>query len=143
MSRNCGICANPNRATIDAELLAGTTARRVASDYGLSYDATARHARNHAAAPRPSVPPPPDDADALDELTAALRLRALAGSDSATREYRLSLTAQAARAAAPVTFDVLRDPAWLRLRTILLDAYADDPAGQARLADAIRRGEST
>jgi hypothetical protein len=63
--------------------------------------ALTRHGRNHLAKRAPAPIPKPDG-DPLDELVAALRVRALAGNPADTREYRLALAARSnARHAAP------------------------------------------
>lgn len=145
MTRPCLICIDPRVQAVDALLAGGRSARSLAIELGLPPEALKRHVRNHQSLHVVSavIQPPPTGADPLGELVAALRMRALAGSDAASREYRLGLASLAARGAERPDYDVLADARWIRLRTILLDAFADDPAARLRLADAIRRGESS
>jgi hypothetical protein len=85
----------------------------VAAEFGISYDALTRHHRNHVAKRAPA-PVPASAGDPLDELVTALRLRALAGSPSDTREYRLALAAQSdVRHAAPPQRDLAGEPEWI------------------------------
>jgi hypothetical protein len=107
----------------------------VAGEFQISYDALTRHHRNHAR--RQVVPAIPEATvdDPLDELVAALRVRALAGHPSDTREDRLDLAAQAdVRHAAPPRTDLAAEPEWQVLRSRLLAAL--EPYPEARLAAA-------
>ena len=47
MPRTCTVCAHPERAAIDAALVAGTPNRRIATQHGLSEAAVRRHAAEH------------------------------------------------------------------------------------------------
>ena len=134
MGLPCTVCALPLAGAINELLLAGRSARAVAGEFGVSYDALTRHARNHLAKRTPPPTPVPSG-DPLDELVAALRVRALAGNPADTREYRLALQAQAAahHAAAP-SRDLAAEPEWIALRTTMLDAL--EPFPHARLAIA-------
>jgi hypothetical protein len=135
MARNCSVCTRPDAAMLNDELRAGRSARSVALAFGLSDDAVGRHARHHLhrVAPPVRVARREVAADPLDELVVALRERALAGSDAASREYRLALQAQsAARHAAAPTRDLAAEPEWIALRTSMLDAL--EPFPKARLA---------
>lgn len=150
MSRSCTVCASPARSVIDSQLQSGRAAARVARDYGLSEDAMGRHVRNrhvasagnerHDAARQKSSEKSDLNAgaDPLDELIASLRQRALSGSDAASREYRLALQTRADRGAAQPEYDVLRDPEWLDLREIMLDALRPFPEARYAIADALR-----
>ena len=130
----CTVCTHPERGTIDA-LIAAQSARSVASQYGLAARAVQRHAARHRAT-LPATDAPP--ADPLDELVHALRARALAGSDPASREYRLALQAQqAARNAAAPTRPLEAEPEWLALRAALVAALAPFPEARQAVADAI------
>jgi hypothetical protein len=119
----------------------------VAVEMSLSRDALGRHARSHLgrriAAPRSTSVKVNGAAhlDPLDELVAALRVRALAGHPTDTREYRLALAAQAdAQHAAPPRTDLAAEPEWQALRTTLLAAL--EPYPEARLAVAVALGEA-
>ena len=49
MARPCTVCSHSSASSIDVLLAEGRTARAVARDFALSYDAVVRHARNHLA----------------------------------------------------------------------------------------------
>jgi hypothetical protein len=135
----CTVCALPTAGAIAELLRSGRSARAVAAEFGLSYDAVTRHARNHVAK-RPPADVPTAAGDPLDELVKALRVRALAGNPADTREYRLALAAQSdAKHAAPPRRDLAAEPEWIELRTRMLAALAPFP--EARLAIVAALGE--
>ena len=143
MARNCSICSRSDAGMINELLRSGRSARAVALELGISDDAVGRHARTHLGrVPAPGLPRSraSGPADPLGELTSALRLRALAGNPSDTREYRLALAAQldAKHAAAP-SHDLAAEPEWIALRTKMLAAL--EPFPEARLAIAAAIGE--
>jgi hypothetical protein len=135
----CTVCALPLAGAINELLLAGRSARAIAAEFGLSYDALTRHARNHVAKRAPVQNRTPDaPADPLDELVTALRVRALAGNPSDTREYRLALAAQSdIRHATPPQRDLATEPEWIDLRTTLLDALEPFPEARQAVADTL------
>jgi len=137
MSRNCTVCTHPMSPDIDYELAAGRSSRALAAQYGLGPEAVKRHARNHAAAlaPRADIPA---ESDPLAELVASLRVRALAGSDAASREYRLALAALAERSSERPAYNVKEDPEWILIRTKMLDALVTFPDARWAVADALR-----
>lgn len=152
MARYCSICRRTDAGAINALLQEGRSARSVASEFDLSEDAVQRHARNHAqrvmAAPvgvpavftagSSSSQLSDSTADPLDELVAALRLRALAGDPGVAHEYRLALGAQNdVRHAAPPSRDLAAEPDWLALRTTILRALEAFPAARVAVADAL------
>jgi hypothetical protein len=131
---------------IGEALRSGRSARAVAAEFGVSYDALTRHARNHGArhpvATDAATNPEPAGGtlplDPLDELTAALRTRALAGNPSDTREYRLALAAQlAAKHAAAPTRSLATEPEWVAVRTTMLRALEPFPKARQAIADAL------
>jgi hypothetical protein len=143
MARACTVCTLSTAGAVNQSLRDGRSAREVASEFGLSYDALTRHARNHLAAVPitgsgdllgSALP----SRDPLEELTAALRTRALSGSDAASREYRLALAAQtAARHAATPHRALTDEPEWIALRTIMLKALQPFPEARIAVADAL------
>jgi hypothetical protein len=140
----CTVCALPTAGAIAELLRSGRSARALAREFGISYDALTRHARNHvsprlSALPSPAAAPESAD-DPLDELVKALRVRALAGNPADTREYRLALAAQLdARHAAPPQHDLATEPEWIAIRTAMLRAL--EPFPEARLAIVATLGE--
>jgi hypothetical protein len=138
MARSCSVCTLPLAGAINEALQAGRSARAVAGEYGLSYYALTRHARNHGSRILPAKVPAARIADPLDELTAALRIRALAGNPADTREYRLALAAQSAalHATAPPR-SLAAEPEWIALRATMLRALEDHPAARLAIAAAL------
>jgi len=129
----CTVCSLPLAGAINELLRGGRSARAIAADFGVGYDALTRHSRNHVV--KRAAPVPESVDDPLDELVVALRVRALAGNPSDTREYRLALAAQAdVRHAAPPSRDLASEPEWIRIRTMMLAAL--DPFPEARIAIA-------
>ena len=144
MGAACTICRLTMAGALDEMLRSGISARAVATQFNLSYDALTRHARNHAtkrapvlmAAPSALVTEPPTDP--LDELVAALRTRALAGNPTDTREYRLALAAQSdIRHAVPPQRDLASEPEWLLVRSAMLEALEPYPDAKLAVADAL------
>jgi hypothetical protein len=143
MARPCSICVRADAPELNELLQSGRSARSVAAAFSLSEDALGRHARGHLNRPVASASPPPTGVAPLDELIDALRVRALAGNPSDTREYRLALaTQQAERAGAVATHDLVNDPEWITLRSLVLAALAPFPAARIAVADAIREAGS-
>jgi transposase-like protein len=136
MARRCSVCTLPTAGAIREALADGRSARAVADEFGISYDALTRHARNHLAdQPHPAAP---GVADPLEELIAVLRVRALGGSDAASREYRLALAAQtAARQAAAPRRALVDEPEWRELRAVVLRALAPFPEARVAVANAL------
>jgi hypothetical protein len=124
MARSCSICTRSDSGTINDLLRGGRSARSIAAELGLSHRALLRHAANHLSRTTSSPPPLAGDLDPLDELTAALRLRALGGD---TAQHAARHVAASARALAD-------DPEWIALRARLLLLL--DPFPEARLAIA-------
>jgi hypothetical protein len=133
----------------------GRSARSVAVELALSEDAVQRHAKQHAqrqvpVVPTPAAQPPPKPTrnqpavpagDPLDELVTALRVRALAGNPTDTREYRLALAAQSdAKHTAPPQRELATEPEWIELRTRMLVAL--EPFAEARAAVVAALGEA-
>ena len=141
MSRTCRICSDDRVQVIDDALAVGRSARSLAVEFDLPPESLKRHVRNHlvtGVASVSAVGSSSSDPDALDELVAALRERALGGTNSGlAREYRLALNAQTERTAERPAYDVLADPDWVRLQAILTDALAPFPEARQAVADAL------
>lgn len=157
MARTCSVCAHPNRAEIDAALVARSgSLRDIAGQYGLSRTALHRHAETHIpdaieaaveqqqaqiVAHGSSIITQVRDlhARALALLTAAEGdndRRSLLGAireARATLELVARLEGQIAERNAP-TVNVLVAPDWQRLRGVILQALQAHP--EARLAVA-------
>ena len=148
MGRSCSVCSRPDAGAINERLAEGRSARSLAAELGLSHAAMLRHERNHTASratPAPSGSPhtaPRLVGDPLDELTRALRVRALAGNPADTREYRLALAAQLdAKHATPPSRALEDEPEWIELRTKMLTALWPFPEARRAVADAIGEPE--
>ena len=141
--RVCSICSRPDAGLINQFLLEGRSARSLAAEFELSPDAVERHHKRHMSAGAsmvlaPSQRAPKATGDPLDELTSALRLRALGGSDQAAREYRLALAAQSdARHVAPPTRDLATEPEWIELRTVMMTALERFPRAKWNVVAAL------
>jgi hypothetical protein len=142
MARPCTVCGRPDAGRINELLRSGRSARAVAGEYAVGYAALTRHARNHLSRPEiANGAADLGDLDPLDELVMTLRARALAGSDAASREYRLALAAQAtARHAMAPTRALADSDEWIVLRTTMLKALAPFPGARIAIADALAVG---
>jgi len=47
MPRTCTVCTHPERGAIDADLVAGESAPKIAAKYRISEDSVTRHRANH------------------------------------------------------------------------------------------------
>lgn len=47
MTRNCSVCESAHRRAVDSALVAGRSARDIAAEHGLNYQAIRRHRLNH------------------------------------------------------------------------------------------------
>jgi hypothetical protein len=138
MGRSCSVCRLPSAGAINDLLRSGRSATSVAREFTLSDDSVGRH-RHHV--PKDAPSPLPASGDPLDELVSALRVRALAGNPSDTREYRLALAAQAdVRHATPPRRDLASEAEWVALRTAMLHAL--EPFPEARIAIAAALGDA-
>jgi len=137
VSRRCTVCGLSSAGAIAEEIRTGRSARSVAAEFGVNYEAMVRHVRNHLAK-RPAKPVPTEVDDPLEELVAALRDQALAGNPAIVHQYRLALQAQAAaaNAALPVA-DLASTSEWIHLRTVILDALAPFPEARVAVAEAL------
>jgi len=137
MPRSCTVCSRADTAAINELLRAGESARSVAGRFDVGKDALLRHARRHVHPPV-DIALPPRESDPLEELATALRARALGGSDSAAREYRLALhDQQAARHAVGPSRELASEPEWLDLRARILAALQPFPEARQAVADAL------
>jgi hypothetical protein len=140
MARACSICARSDAGALRDLLAGGRSARSVAAELRLSHRALLRHAANHLARPLDpqrvaDLPQAASGLDPLDELVAALRAQALAGSPPIVHQYRLALAAQqTARHAASSTRALADEPEWIELRARILRLL--EPFAEARLAVA-------
>jgi len=66
MPRTCTVCANPQRAAIDAALVAGEAFRHIASRHGVSTGALQRHRAEHIPAALSKAAEAEETAHALD-----------------------------------------------------------------------------
>lgn len=138
----CSICSDPRVQSVDAALAAGRSARGLAIELGLGPESMkrhARHAKERAATPVAAQSP---GVDALDELVAALRTRAIGGDTAAAREYRLALAAQTDRSMGKTEpYNVDHDPEWIELRTLLYATLKPHPDAWTAVRDALRARE--
>lgn len=131
----CSVCLSQSLPDVDYQLAAGRSSASIAAEFSLGREAVKRHARSHLTVAPGHAEPPTDD-DPLAELVAALRVRALAGSDNASREYRLALAAYQERTTERPTYDVREDPEWIRIRTKTLTVLDQFPEARLALIDA-------
>jgi hypothetical protein len=155
MPRTCTICAHPQRAAIDASLLARRIPRsELSATFRVSQDALDRHAAHHLPATLSKAHAAAEVAHAdtlLDQLR-ALQRRGLAALDRAEeagdfrvgalllREARGCLTLLARMTGElvpkpePDRYSYLLTPEWIRLRGAIVGAL--EPFPEARIAVA-------
>lgn len=149
MPRTCTVCAHPQRARIDAALVAGPTYRTIADRYGLSETALKRHRKDHLPAHVARAREAADVADADDLLQQirALRNKAISILQQAERagDYRTALMGiREARGCIETLLEVegeldrrgvvnvILSPEWMQVRTAIIAALQPYPdAAQA------------
>ncbi len=154
MPRACTICNHTERAAINAALLDGTPYRHIAARYGTSTGALQRHKDEHLPVALVKAKEAEDIAEADDLLgqVRALQGRALTILDKAEAagDLRTALTAiREARGNLELlarllgelqegaTVNVLVSPAWLQVRTVIVQALADHPEAQGAVVAAL------
>ena len=159
MPRVCTVCSHPERAAIDAALVAGEPNRSIARHFNVSRDAIARHKADHLPA---AIVKAREASDVLKADSLLERLRDLnretAGVLSAAKmlqDHDLVLKA-IARVEKQIELEgrligELSDqqsvhihvhPEWLGLRTTILNTLAPYPEARLAVAQAIGNGQS-
>ena len=154
MPRVCSVCTHPDRAAIDAALVAATAFPALAALYRVSQDALGRHKANHVPATRARARDAAEVAQAdtlLDRLRALNRETADVLREAKTaRDQELRLKA-IARAEKQIelegrllgelregqTVNVIVTPEWVALRARILAALAPHPAARYALAEVL------
>lgn len=154
MPRVCTICNHQERAAINAALLAGEPFRHIAARYGTSTGALQRHKDEHMPLALVKAKEAEEIAEADDLLgqVRALQGRALTILDKAEAagDLRTALTAiREARGNLELlarllgelqegaTVNVLVSPAWLEVRTVIVQALTDHPEAQRAVVGAL------
>ena len=153
MPRTCTCCTHPERAAIDAALLANAPLRDIARQFNVSKDALQRH-REHIPATLAKAQEAREVANADDLLGQVKSLQARAMGILATAESTLNLrTALAAireargciELLAKLTGELNENPVvnitisqeWLEVRTVLLAALERHPEAKQTVLEAL------
>jgi hypothetical protein len=160
MPRTCTVCTHPQRAAIDHALLTDTALRDIARQFRVSKDALFRHRSEHISA-RLAKAKEAEEASQADSLLG--RLLGLSKETVAilkeartdeTKDNELALKA-IARAEKQIelqakllgelqegqTVNILVNPEWHHVRSIIIDALAPYPAARLAVAEALGRVE--
>jgi len=154
MPRACTICQHPSREAINRELAAHTAIPALGAKYRVSPDALLRHRANHfpAVVAKAQAAMEVAEADDLLAQVRALQSRALTILDKAEAagDLRTALTAiREARGNLELlarllgelqegaTVNVLVSPAWLQVRTVIVQALVDYPEAQGAVVAAL------
>lgn len=159
MPRVCTICSHPDRAAIDAALVAGESFRGISRRFAVSEDALARHRRNHLPAKLAKAQQAQQVAQADDLLAEMQRLQritmgvlaravnanSLNVAVGAIREARNNLALLGELAgelqSAPVV-NVLVLPEWLAIQDAMAAALLPYPQARQAVVAALLRLES-
>ncbi len=162
MSKTCTICAHPQRAEIDAALLAHSQPRsKLSAAFRVSQDALDRHAHNHLPVILAQAQAAAEVARAdtlLDQLR-DLQRRTLAALEKAERDGDLRITAMllreargcltllarltgeldSKRHAAPgdAAQSLANNPEWILVRRAIVDALAPYPEARTAIVEAM------
>ena len=160
MPRACTVCQRPDRAAIEADIVADRSAREISALFRVSEDAVARHKGRHL---KPRVMEArqaarqADEARALDTIAQLKGINhtslavleeareardgelALKAVDRIHRQIELQAKLLGELDERPVV-NLLIAPEWLALRGRLLAALAPYPAARLALAEALHAG---
>lgn len=159
MPRKCSICEHPQAEEINTALLNGVSLRNIAERYSVSKTALHRHKESHLPADLVKAKEAQEvaKADSLLDQVAELRDKALAILAKAEQAGDLRTALQGIKEARGclellaklqgelqerTTVNVLINPQWLSLRTVILQTLEPYPEARLRLAEALREVES-
>jgi hypothetical protein len=160
MPRTCTVCTHRERGAIDAAILAGTSYRHIASQFGVSYKAVERHKDAHIPAAIAQAQEARDEAQALDvvkqlkaingvalELLHTARRQgdadtALKAIDRIHRQIELQAKLLGDLDERPVV-NVLLSPEWVTVRSALMAALAPHPQARQDVVLALVALEGT
>lgn len=159
MPRKCTICEHPKVEEINKALLEGVSLRDLAGQYSVSKTALFRHKNEHipTALTQAQEAQEVAKADTLLDQVAGLRDKALSILATAEQAGDLKTALQGIKEARAclellaklqgelqerTTVNVLINPQWLSLRTVILAALEPFPEARLRLAEALREVES-
>jgi hypothetical protein len=159
MPRKCSICEHEKVEEINKALLEGVSLRDLAGRYSVSKTALHRHKESHLPAELTKAREAQEvtKADSLLDQVIELRDKALSILDKAEQAGDLRTALQGVREAKgclellarlqgelqeQTTVNVLINPQWLSLRTVILEALEPYPEARLRLAEALRKVEN-
>jgi len=155
MPRKCTVCEHPQAEEINTALLNGVSLRNIAERYSVSKTALHRHKESHLPADLVKAQEAREIAKAdslLDQVT-ELRDKALSILDKAEQAGDLRTALQGVREAKGClellaklqgelqerpTVNVLVNPQWITLRTVILEALEPYPEARQAVAWALR-----
>ncbi len=159
MPRRCSICGHEKIEEINRLLLEGVPLRNIAKQYSVSAASLHRHKGGHLPAKLVKAQEAREiaKADSLLAQVTELRDKALSILDKAEQAGDLRTALQGVREAKgclellarlqgelqeQATVNVLINPQWLSLRTVILQTLEPYPEARLRLAEALREVES-
>ncbi len=159
MPRKCSICEHPQAEEINTALLNGVSLRNIAERYSVSKTALHRHKESHLPADLVKAQEAQEvaKADSLLDQVAELRDKALAILAKAEQAGDLRTALQGIKEARGclellaklqgelqerTTVNILINPQWLSLRTVILEALDGFPEARLAVAQALREVES-
>jgi hypothetical protein len=159
MPRKCTVCEHEKVEEINRLLLEGVSLRDLAGRYSVSKTALHRHKESHLPAELTKAQEAREiaKADSLLDQVAELRDKALSILDKAEQAGDLRTALQGVREAKgclellarlqgelqeQATVNILINPQWLSLRTVILEALEPYPEARQAVARALREVES-
>lgn len=151
----CTCCTHPNREMIDRALVAGTSLRDIAGQFGVSKSAVERHKADHLPAMLVKSEEARQVAHADDLLREANRLYAVATTvmeqGQKSKDYGVVLKAVGAAGRVLTLLgellgEINRQPQvnitlsaeWIEVRALIIEALADFPEARAQVALALQ-----
>jgi lambda repressor-like predicted transcriptional regulator len=159
MPRKCTVCEHEKVEEINRLLLKGVSLRNIAKQYSVSAASLHRHKESHLPAKLVKAQEAREiaKADTLLDQVAGLRDKALSILDKAEQAGDLRTALQGVREAKgclellarlqgelqeQATVNILINPQWLSLRTVILEALDRYPEARQAVARALREVES-
>lgn len=157
MARPCLCCTHPERAALDAALVAGETQRSIAKRFGITTTSVLRHVRAHLPTAMGAAKTERDEAEGqrgltlLEQAQGLLdKAQSLLGKAEDTGDFSTAL--QGVRQAReclvfigrlqgdiqPDNINIIfNNPVWVNLQTVILAALSDEPSARAKVIEAL------
>jgi transposase len=158
--RTCTICHHPERAAIEAALVAGTSYRHIASQFSVGYKSIERHATDHVKQAIKQSQTAKEEAQALDVIRQLKTINSVTlhvleevrkAKEHMTTLYAVDRVMKQLELQAKLLGDlddrpqvnITLTPEWQAIRAAIVQALAPYPAARVAVASALVHLEGT